>query len=171
MKRTILLAATALLGLSRLAGANQLSLDYHDYEPAAPNTAMLSITGDANVLSITQTAPASADQAASGNSLSITIEGNRNGGFDDAAFAPPLADFSLQPGLFSQEGLGNGIDFTVTGSSNLFAFAQTGNGNIAMGKMTGSGNQAVVQQMGNNNIAAFSQSGNGNIVSISQTAW
>lgn len=169
MKKKTLLAAIALLAFASRAQANQLSLDY---APAAPNVATLAITGDDNVLVITQKIPSTANaETAKGNALNITIDGDRNGGFESASFAPELADFSLEPGLFSQQGLGNAIDFTVTGSNNLFAFAQTGNNNSATGAMTGFGNQSVVQQTGNNNVAAFSQNGNGNIVSISQTSW
>lgn len=169
MTTRLLLAASVFFAFCAQGQANELTLDRGS---DTSNMAQVAITGDDNVISITQIAPGDAGMnAADGNRLDLVIEGDRNGGYEDASFGPELAEFSLEPGLFTQEGRGNAIEFSVSGNANLFAFNQTGNNNSAYGAMTGAGNQAIVQQTGNNNVAGFSQQGNGNIVSISQTSW
>lgn len=161
-----LLAATALLALATnvAQAANDIDLVTTD---DTVNIALLDIEGDANTLRIVQ------DSAgfSSGNTLTLSIKGDFNGGplgskFSGAALMP-----GLEPGTISQEGSQNSISMDVLGSSNLFSVAQNGIGNIVTASITGNANQASIYQAGNNNVVGFSQSGIGNIVSVTQTSW
>lgn len=131
------------------------------------NLVVVDITGDENRLFIDQTAPG----PGAGNSVRITIHGNRNGGPVGSSFSGAAALSGLSPGQITQTGLGNDIALDVQGDSNLFAVAQIGNDNSVQGKIVGTANQVAVVQVGHQNFASFSQNGVGNIINIRQTSW
>lgn len=136
--------------------------------PANPlNVASVAMTGDGNRLVISQL-HFGGDGA---NAISVSIEGNRNGGPEGAVFSGPAAATGLSPGSLMQSGFGNAIELAVAGDDNLFAVTQSGSGNVAIGAITGFANQAAIVQVGVGNVASFSQNGIGNIVSISQHSW
>ena len=158
----------ALAAVAFSAQAAQAANDIHLLAvDTIANTALLQIDGNQNRLQIMQ----DSSGFSSGNTLTLTIKGDLNGGplasrFTGAALLP-----GLEPGSITQTGQGNSIAMDVLGSNNLFAVAQNGTGNIVTASITGLANQASVSQVGNNNVAGFSQSGIGNIVSITQRSW
>lgn len=165
--KTIAIAAVAaaFTGSAQVAwAANDLILVNLD---EFANAAIVNIEGNSNRLQIVQ------DHfgGAAGNTISVSIEGDLNGGPLDAEFTGAARRAGLEPGMLVQEGFGNAMSFRVNGSNNLFAAAQIGNSNTIDAFIQGSYNQASVMQVGNGNFAAFSQNGIGNIVSISQTSW
>jgi hypothetical protein len=118
----------------------------------------------------------------SGNTLNVSIYGNRNndpllGGFHSPSLSTALGAAagvsSFGPGTIYQSGKGNTITLdvgtaTADSNRNLFAFAQSGNSNGIVGSVNGIGNQAVVVQTGDGNFTSFSQIGNFNVVGLSQ---
>lgn len=123
-----------------------------------------------NLLSITSPAvdtPAESD----GNTLSININGDRNGGLGQGWPQDFAAIADMQPGLITQAGRGNSITFDVTGTGNLFSASQTGVDNLLSGIISGTGNALSVMQAGTGNTAVFSQVGTGNYLAISQSSW
>lgn len=162
------LACAAVLGLlfatgSAAAATNTLSVSN---TPSEYNDLALDIVGNQNVLSIAQNAPAASGQ---GNLMDISIDGDLNGG--TGAFSGAALGSGLTPGHLSQDGVGNTMALSVTGSHNLFAMMQSGSANVIDGQISGSGNQAAVVQNGTGNHFSFSQSGIGNIINVSQTSW
>jgi hypothetical protein len=161
-----LLATTALLTLAANAALAANNIDLITTSDTA-NVALLDIEGNGNTLSIVQ------DSAGfvSGNTLTLSIKGDFNGGPLGSEFSGDALMPGLEPGTISQHGSGNSISMDVLGSNNLFAIAQSGIGNIVTASITGVANQASIYQAGNNNVVGFSQSGIGNIVSVTQTSW
>jgi hypothetical protein len=159
-------AALAMLvttGAAVAATTNDITISR---SPLESNMLTKLIEGSGNVLSIDQTAPLG---ATSPNSMSVSIDGDLNGG--SAAFTGAALFSGLQPGSLMQEGEGNTMALSVIGSQNLFAMVQKGSFNAIDAHISGTGNQAAVIQAGMNNHLAFSQSGTGNIISVSQTSW
>lgn len=159
-------AALAMLvttGAAAAATTNQISISRSSLES---NALTLALEGSGNVLAIDQVASL---DAASPNSMSVSITGDLNGG--GAAFTGAALLSGLQPGSLTQDGQGNTMALSVIGSHNLFAMSQTGASNAIDAHISGAGNQAAVIQAGMNNHLAFSQSGIGNIISVSQTSW
>jgi hypothetical protein len=162
---TILLAcAAALAPLQAAHAANDLALASNDN---LLNSADIAILGNFNRLQIAQ------DHfgGGSGNTLSVSIDGDFNGGPADETFSGAALLPELAPGSLIQRGYGNSMSFDVSGSHNLFAAAQVGNNNTIMASIIGASNQASVMQSGNSNFVAFSQNGIGNTVSVMQTSW
>lgn len=142
---------------------NRISL-----EQTGRNSALVSVTGDDNRLSGTQ--------SGSLNTLDIGIIGNNNNAgaaFDGVALTTAqLISPTLTPGSIVQNGTGNSIFYRVgllaPSDDNRFAFSQEGNGNRIEGRTEGSSNQVVIVQHGNLNFAWFSQTGFGNVIGVSQ---
>jgi hypothetical protein len=86
----------------------------------------------------------------------------------DAAEPLPFGPQPLVSGSLVQQGEGNTIHLTVSGSYSNYELNQLGWNNQASGRIAGTSNQAVVTQVGSSNIAAFQQSGSGNSVAITQ---
>ena len=160
---SIALLATMVSAVPAVASNDMILLNPDDLS----SRAILSIEGDYNRLVIEQIAPAQG----AGNSVSVKIVGDHNGGPDNAVFTGIAARNGLAPGRIVQNGLGNSVDMDVRGSDNLFAIAQLGNNNVVRGYVIGSGNQSSIAQMGNGNFASFSQNGIGNMISVRQTSW
>lgn len=131
------------------------------------NSATAKIEGDFNRLQIEQDHFGGVE----GNMISVTIDGDFNGGPLDTKFTGAALLPGLAPGSLVQRGYGNSMSFDVSSSHNLFAAAQVGNNNTIMASITGTSNQASVMQTGNSNFVAFSQNGIGNTVSVMQTSW
>jgi hypothetical protein len=161
-------------------------------------TATFAITGDDDVVLGIQAAEAGAALTASvGNTMTVSIIGDRNNargsGFSGVALAaaqgapgipPRLApDASLMlspgtgadrlvPGVLVQVGEGNGMDIrigtTAAASGNLFAALQHGNRSQLTAVVNGTANQFVVLQMGNNDETGISQDGDHNLIAVSQ---
>jgi hypothetical protein len=150
-----------------LHGANAANESILMTNNAALNDAAVEIDGDFNRLVIAQ------DHAggSAGNSISVNIKGDFNGGPTRAGFTGAALLPGLAPGSLTQHGYGNSMSFDVSGSNNLFAAAQTGSYNTIMASISGSANQASIAQTGNSNFVAFSQNGIGNTVSVTQTSW
>lgn len=124
---------------------------------------LASIANDDNVVGL--------NQVGNLNLASLTITGDRNGGY--AAFGANVAGTAasvngLTPGLMQQLGDSNDITHNISGNDNVFAFGQTGDLNTITGAQTGDFNQAAVAQNGNNNNANFAQIGNNNSIGITQ---
>jgi len=84
----------------------------------------LLIEGESNTLEIL-----SDDQ----NSLSLTVLGDNNGGFDQVWPSDPMFDAFPAPGIVKQTGLGNVMNLAVFGTNNLFSMVQTGQNNAISG--------------------------------------
>ena len=153
--RQIALAAVAHVALGTAALAN----------PSFDNTLALNDGGSGNVLEIMQPA------TMSGNSVSITIEGENNGGLGGEWRTPELFSGFLEPGNIEQTGNGNVARLEVFGTSNLFSALQTGSQNSVSGFISGSNNATAVMQVGVGNVAQFRQVGTGNTLAISQSSW
>lgn len=156
------------------------------------NLAEVTITGDANLVTLNQSGSNSAgidlhgddnllvaSQTGTTNSLTINLWGNgnnstANGGFTGVALTTSLLTSpDLVPGSIVQNGSGNSILYDVgtalVGSDdNKFAFSQIGNDNRIEGSTVGSGNQVVIVQNGDLSFTSFSQNGIGNIIAVSQ---
>jgi hypothetical protein len=146
------------------AGVNTITVG----DPADTyNVLMLEVGGSDNVLSINQSAPIGASGP---NSMTVTIDGDFNGG-TAGSFGSVTLLSGLTPGVLSQAGQGNRMTLGVTGSHNLFAMVQSGSYNVIGASISGTGNQAAVTQAGIGNHLSFSQSGTGNIIQVSQTSW
>jgi hypothetical protein len=160
----IVSSATLATTLPARADTNSLSLMS---EPELANVATLDVNGDYNRLQISQDFNGSGP----GNSLSLRIDGDLNGGPLGTSFSAPLAAVGLSPGQISQSGSGNAMSIRVSGSGNLFAALQSGSSNMLTAAMIGHNNQASVAQYGSGNILSFTQNGTGNILSVVQRAW
>jgi hypothetical protein len=154
-----------------MAGSAHASTDTNSLtlfsNPTLANSASLDVTGDHNALQISQ----DFDGSGLGNTLSLTIKGDLNGGPLATAFAAPLASVGLAPGQVSQSGHGNTMSIGIYGSNNLFAALQNGTGNTLTATVTGSYNQAAVAQYGSGNSLSFTQNGTGNVLSVVQRSW
>jgi hypothetical protein len=97
--------------------------------------------------------------------------GDGHGGF--GRFSTVAGDIGVIQARVAQLGDDNSISYTVgrdaTGPSthNLFGFYQDGTGNQLAGTATGSDNEAATRQVGDGNYVAFTQSGAGNAVAAS----
>lgn len=131
------------------------------------NSALLDVSGDLNLLQVTQ----NYDGLGGANAIGLSITGDFNGGPAGAQFTGAALSVGLQPGTIVQDGHANAMDISVAGSGNLFAFAQHGSENILNAAITGSGNQAAVLQMGVGNVLSFTQNGSGNTISVTQRSW
>lgn len=119
-------------------------------------------------------------QSGTQNVLSITLGGNHNGtvGTEGSGNHAPLGGFTgtyasslgLTQGNFSQSGNNNNTNFSVTGSSNLYATSQSGNSNLISAVISGSENEVAIRQDTGLNIAGVLVSGGLNDVAVSQTA-
>jgi hypothetical protein len=160
----LFVCAAAVAPLQAAHAANEWVLMSNDN---SLNSATVEVQGDSNTLHIVQ------DHLGAGgaNTLSVTIDGDFNGGPLNAEFSGAALLPGLAPGSLIQRGYGNSMSFEVSGSHNLFAAAQIGNNNAILASITGTANQASVMQNGNNNFVAFSQNGIGNTVSVTQTSW
>ncbi|ALN74647.1 hypothetical protein [Aureimonas sp. AU20] len=157
---SLLVASPALAGSS-----NVLTLSPNQ---DASNRIELLLTGNDNQLSLSQTSSASSP---SGNSMTINVQGDRNGGKRSSSKLTPTLIADLPWGSLSQTGHSNAMDISVSGSDNLFAAVQQGSSNVMRGSIVGNGNGAAVSQSGQNNLASFSQIGKGNMISITQRSW
>ena len=160
---SIALVASLVSAVPVLASNDMILLNPDDLSSLAD----LSIDGNYNRLVIEQVAP----EAGAGNTLTVSILGDRNGGPEGASFSGVAARNGLEPGHIVQRGLGNSIDLDVHGNDNVFAVAQLGNNNTVRGYVMGTGNQSSISQMGNGNFASFSQNGIGNMISVRQVSW
>lgn len=160
---SIALLATVVSAVPVLASNDMILLNPDDLS----SRAVLNIEGNYNRLVIEQIAPVQG----AGNSVSVKIVGDRNGGPDNSVFTGIAARNGLSPGHIVQNGLGNSVEMDVRGSDNLFAVAQLGNNNVVRGYVVGIGNQSSISQTGNGNFASFSQNGIGNMISVRQTSW
>ena len=119
--------------------------------------------GDYNRLAI--------EQSGNGNLARAMITGDRNNSdgrvFTDLVRAM-LPSGDVTPGRLYQNGLGNSVSVTVTGSDNLFGVHQHGAGNVAESIIVGGFNQVAVMQVGDGNVALTAQYGSGNIAVIRQ---
>ncbi|WP_343313476.1 hypothetical protein AAIB41_00005 [Brucella sp. BE17] len=138
------------------------------------NSLTAAITGNSNVLNVSQTNPSLFDDM---NSITIDIYGNSNnsaGAFSTGWSSAAVAGGLLMPGDLVQSGSGNTIALQVgsalvpSSDLNQFAFAQLGEGNTIDGSITGTGNEVAIVQTGNGNYSAFTQVGSGNSIGISQ---
>jgi len=166
MIKYLAVATLAGLALSSHAALAANNIDLLTVDETA-NTAHYQVDGDNNRLQIMQ----DSSGFSSGNTLTLAIKGDLNGGPLRARFSGAALLPGLQPGSIVQRGEGNSIAMEVLGSNNLFAVAQNGSGNMLTASIVGSANQASVSQVGNANVASFSQNGTGNIVSIMQRSW
>lgn len=140
--------------------------------PADTNAFQLLDAGQDNVLSIVSPAlEAPAGATAEGNRITVSIEGDANGGWGEAWTTPLFGAGLPAPGLLEQTGWNNAIALEVSGTGNLFSIVQAGTANLATGQVSGIGNALAVVQQGQGNIAHFSQAGSGNALSIAQTSW
>jgi len=155
--------AAVLAGLTGQAAlaSNGLYITTNDKEH---NLADLTATGNGNALSIVQ----SYDGLGDANALTVSLDGDLNGGPLGAAFGGLPARLGLVPGSVQQTGHGNTIGLSVTGSSNLFAMSQIGVSNSVIGSIIGNNNQVAVIQRGMGNSLSFTQNGTGNMLSVVQ---
>lgn len=160
-------ATSALILATAISGAVASEPQYLYQSTSDANVLTLDIAGDLNQLSIVQDFMGAGD----GNTITASINGNRNGGPAGAQFTGVARNVGLAPGSLYQSGYDNHMDIDVNGSSNLFAFAQVGSHNSLTAQITGSYNQAAVYQSGVGNVVNFSQTGNGNMISVVQTSW
>lgn len=160
---SIALLATVISAVPVLASNDMILLNPDDLS----SRAVLNIEGSYNRLVIEQIAPVQG----AGNSVSVKIVGDRNGGPDNSVFTGIAGRNGLAPGHIVQNGLGNSVEMDIRGSDNLFAVAQLGNNNVVRGYVVGIGNQSSISQTGNGNFASFSQNGIGNMISVRQTSW
>ena len=97
--------------------------------------------------------------------------GDGHGGY--GRFSTVAGDIGVIQARVAQLGDDNSISYTVgrgvTGTSthNLFGFYQDGTGNQLVGTATGSDNEAATRQVGDGNYISFSQSGTGNAIAAS----
>jgi hypothetical protein len=97
--------------------------------------------------------------------------GDGRGGY--GRFSTVAGGIGVIQARVAQLGDDNSISYTVgraaAGASthNLFGFYQDGTGNQLAGTATGSDNEAAVSQTGDGNYTAFTQAGRGNAVAVS----
>jgi len=165
MRRIVGVFAVAAV-LAVLAGQAALASNglYITTDDKEHNLADLTATGDGNALSIVQ----SYDGLGGANSLTVSLDGDLNGGPLGAAFGGLPARLGLVPGSVQQTGHGNTIGLAVTGSSNLFALSQIGVNNTVIGSIIGTNNQVAAVQRGTGNSLSFTQNGTGNMLSVVQ---
>lgn len=154
---------SALVSAGPVLASNEMML----LSPDLSNKVVVAFAGNDNRLVINQ----ALQGEGLGNSVRVSISGNRNGGAADLLFTSVATKNGLLPGSVTQTGLGNLVEMDVTGDDNLFAVAQLGNDNTVQATIIGVGNQASVSQMGNGNFASFTQNGMGNIISVRQVSW
>ncbi|MEP9374466.1 hypothetical protein [Mesorhizobium sp. KR1-2] len=95
------------------------------------------------------------DQDGAGNEASLSFTGAGNGvaSFDPGQLSGFSAFGGLRLGNVRQTGLGNHINFVVTGDGTAFGFSQNGIGNSIYGLINGDDNQIGVGQDGTANHA------------------
>lgn len=158
----------ALLASVALVAAAKASNDFLLLNPDdLVSQVVLDIDGDSNRLTIEQITPGEG----LGNSLTVKITGDRNGGPIGSLFDAALASNGLAPGAISQNGFGNSVNLEVNGNDNLFAISQIGNNNAVVAQISGLDNQSSIVQSGNGNFTSFSQNGIGNMISVRQISW
>jgi len=155
--RACVLAAMAVLPQAALANEPALLAD-------------IKMIGDDNFLTIVQEGGPNGADPARPNTITVAIQGDRNGGHTSQWYTGRRFS-SLTPGDLFQSGFNNAIAISVVGDDNLFAVAQTGENNRVQGSVTGSFNQFAATQTGNGNSVGFTQTGQGNTIVVSQNSW
>lgn len=145
--------------------ANAVSLDQ-----SGSNEAAVSVEGHFNFVAASQAGVGNSID------VTVRGHGNNApwlGGFSDGAHRSFAQQAGIAPGDIVQQGLFNSVDYDLGGgplssNNNRFAFSQEGLGNRISGSTTGSNNQAVVVQSGMHNFTSFVQVGNANIIGVNQ---
>lgn len=134
-------------------------------DSAAGNSLILNLDSVLNPVEITQ------PTRMGGNSLTLAVIGEGNGGLEHSWPAPALFTQSPDAGTLWQSGEDNVIDLSVSGKDNFFAVMQTGRSHQVAGRVSGQNNAVAVSQSGQGQRAQFQQHGARNALAISQTAW
>ncbi|QUJ77781.1 hypothetical protein KDD17_07515 [Sulfitobacter albidus] len=175
---------------------NTVTVSQSNFGAFARNTSRLSITGDDNVVALTQSGSNLTELTINGqregdnntlnidqsggtsrsvNSITATINGDGNNtGLSFTGADALTAAGTLTPGDMFQSGTGNQITLTVgddlvESGGNAFAFSQIGADNTIIGSITdGGANQVAVVQVGTASLTNFSQVGSFNVLGVSQ---
>ena len=110
--------------------------------------------------------------AISGNRVTLTLGGDDNGGDGlggAGSFALIPAGFLRFQAQVSQIGDDNGISYVTAANSTAshYGFAQEGDGNGIIGTVSGTGNEVSISQIGDDNEAVFRQDGDRNAFAAS----
>jgi hypothetical protein len=184
----------ATLTLSDGAGRNTLRVTQSGTNAGAGGVD-LTVTGDANDLTVAQTATGDRMAASNGVTLAITGDGNalgvtqsgRENIVDVSITASNVNALELGPSEFIgaaldvsvgfgvtlgevvQDGTGNRFEATILSDSTLFGAVQRGDANTIRATVRdGSFNEFAISQVGNGNLVDLTQIGSGNSAGITQ---